>query len=65
LYLFGFVFWGIRKKKFLFICYFLLSISLIISFIEYTYPFGPGTTQVIMWFLIGQSLSYEYGGYIK
>lgn len=36
---------------------FLLLFSLIISFFEYTYPFGPGVTQIMIWFLIGQKIA--------
>lgn len=33
-----------------------LLFSLIVSIFEYTYPYGPGTSQVMLWFLIGQYL---------
>lgn len=35
-----------------------LLFSLIVSLFEYTYPFGPGTSQVMLWFLLGQSCGY-------
>ena len=33
---------------------FILLFSLIVSMFEYTYPYGPGTTQLILWVLLGQ-----------
>lgn len=33
-----------------------LLFSLIVSFFEYTYPFGPGVSQIMVWFLLGQYL---------
>lgn len=32
----------------------ILNLGLLVSFVEYTYPFGPGTSQFIVWFLLGQ-----------
>lgn len=29
--------------------------SLIVSFFEYTYPYGPGTSQALLWMLLGQA----------
>ncbi len=34
----------------------LLLFSLIVSLFEYTYPFGPGVSQIMLWFLLGQYL---------
>lgn len=34
----------------------LLLFSLIVSIFEYTYPYGPGVSQLFMWFLLGQFL---------
>lgn len=31
--------------------------SLIISLFEYTYPYGPGTSQLMVWFMLGQQLN--------
>lgn len=31
-----------------------LLFSLIVSIFEYTYPFGPGVSQIMLWFLLGQ-----------
>lgn len=36
-----------------------LLFSLIVSIFEYTYPYGPGVTQLMLWFLIGQLLKRE------
>lgn len=32
----------------------LLLFSLIVSLFEYTYPYGPGVSQIMLWFIIGQ-----------
>lgn len=34
----------------------LLAVSFLLSTIEYTLPFGPGATQMIVWLLVGQYL---------
>lgn len=31
-----------------------LMFSLIVSLFEYTYPYGPGVSQIMLWFLLGQ-----------
>ena len=31
-----------------------LLFSLVVSLFEYTYPYGPGTSQLMVWFLLGQ-----------
>ena len=30
-----------------------MLLALVISLVEYTYPYGPGTSQIILWALIG------------
>ena len=37
-----------------------LLFSLIVSIFEYTYPYGPGVSQVMVWFLMGQYLLNIY-----
>lgn len=37
--------------------FWILLFSLIVSIFEYTYPFGPGSSQIIVWFLLGQYLN--------
>lgn len=37
-----------------------LLFSLIVSNFEYLYPFGPGVSQIILWFLLGQYLKNRY-----
>lgn len=37
----------------------IVLLALIVSIFEYTYPFGPGTSQLMTWFLVGQSLINE------
>ena len=32
----------------------ILIVSLVISLLEYSYPYGPGVSQFILWFLLGQ-----------
>jgi hypothetical protein len=32
----------------------IISVSLVISLLEYSYPYGPGVSQFILWFLLGQ-----------
>jgi hypothetical protein len=40
--------------------------SFLISFLEYTYPYGPGVTQIILWILIGVHLNqFNNGSYYK
>lgn len=34
----------------------LLLFGLIISTFEHTYPYGPGVSQIVVWFMIGQTL---------
>lgn len=40
--------------------FWLLLYSLIISQFEYTYPFGPGVSQIILWFVLGHYLKRRY-----
>lgn len=35
----------------------ILGLGLIVSLFEYTYPFGPGVSQFMLWFLLGQEFS--------
>lgn len=43
------------------VVFYILLFSLIVSILEYTYPFGPGVSQIMLWFLLGQYLnSMEY-----
>lgn len=35
----------------------LLLLGLIVSLFEYTYPFGPGVSQLMIWFLLGCNLN--------
>lgn len=39
----------------------MLFFSLTLSLFEYTYPYGPGVTQLIVWFLFGYIYSKEVG----
>jgi hypothetical protein len=32
---------------------------LITSLFEYSHPFGPGVTQIMVWFLLGQYLRHS------
>jgi len=34
--------------------------AIIISFFEYSYPYGPGVSQALSWFLLGQYLSRTF-----
>lgn len=39
----------------------IMVFSLIVSLFEYTYPYGPGVSQIFVWFLIGQYYrKYKY-----
>lgn len=49
----------LKKGKNRFIPYILLY-SLIVSVFEYTYPYGPGVSQLMLWFLIGQSIKWDF-----
>lgn len=40
--------------------FYLFLFSLIVSIFEYTYPFGPGVSQIMLWFLLGQYLNNSY-----
>jgi len=37
----------------------ILLFSLIVSLLEYTYPYGPGVSQLMVWFLLGQYLKMK------
>jgi O-antigen ligase len=50
-----------KKEKSIYnLGYILLIIPFIISLFEYTFPFGPGTSQLINFFMFGQFLRHEY-----
>ncbi len=36
-----------------------LLFSLIVSLVEYTYPYGPGVSQLMVWFLLGQYFKHN------
>ena len=38
----------------------LLLLSLIISIFEYSSPYGPGVTHIMVWFMLGQYISNRY-----
>ncbi len=38
---------------------FLFTVSVFTSFLEYAQPFGPGSTQLIAWYLFGRALGNE------
>lgn len=40
--------------------YIMLMFMLIVSMFEYTYPYGPGVSQLLLWFLIGQSIKDKH-----
>jgi len=40
-----------------------LLFSLIVSIFEYTYPYGPGVSQVMTWFLLGQFFNNTQNNY--
>lgn len=46
-----------RDENDLILPFSVLLFSLIVSLFEYTYPYGPGTSQILAWFLLGQYLS--------
>lgn len=46
-----------KRFKYLYgIPFWVMLFSLIISLFEYTYPYGPGTSQLMVWFMLGQQL---------
>ena len=44
----------IDKEPINLLIFMIFSVSLIISVLEYSYPYGPGVSQFILWFLLGQ-----------
>lgn len=40
--------------------FYLMLLSLIISVFEYSYPYGPGVSQIMVWFILGQYLKKDY-----
>lgn len=45
--------------------FWLMLFSIIVSLFEYTYPFGPGVSQIILWILVGQYLNNSYSNKLK
>lgn len=39
------------------VVYWILLFSMIVSLAEYSYPYGPGSSQIMLWFLLGQKLT--------
>lgn len=39
--------------------YLLFTLIIIVSMFEYSYPYGPGTNQIILWIIIGNELSFR------
>lgn len=60
-YLFVFILITIlsRSKKETQSAIWLLLLGLIVSFFEYTYPYGPGVSQVMVWFMLGKFIRDE------
>ncbi|MDG6885050.1 hypothetical protein Cp4435_02247 [Clostridium perfringens] len=46
-----------RKNKKNNLVFYLFIFSLVVSIFEYTYPYGPGVSQIMIWFLLGQYLN--------
>ena len=44
----------IDKEPINLLIFMIFSVSLIISVLEYSYPYGPGVSQFILWFVLGQ-----------
>jgi hypothetical protein len=55
MYLYFFIFQNVTKKNngIALLVGWLMFFSLIISNLEYSYPFGPGVSQLMLWFLFG------------
>jgi|GEM_PF-1030843 len=45
-----------RRGSFISMAPYILLIPMITSLLEYTHPFGPGVSQIMVWFLLGQYL---------
>ncbi len=43
-----------KKTNYALLPIWVLLFSLIVSMFEYTYPYGPGVSQLMVWFLLGQ-----------
>jgi len=41
----------------------ILLFSLIVSLLEYTYPYGPGVSQIVLWFSLGQYIKLKMRAY--
>lgn len=46
----------INKDSFTMLLFMILSVGFVISLLEYSYPYGPGVSQFILWFMLGQFL---------
>lgn len=44
------------KDTFTILLFMILSVGFVISLLEYSYPYGPGVSQFILWFMLGQFL---------
>lgn len=55
----------IRERGSASLIYWLLLYSIIISQFEYTYPFGPGVSQIILWFILGFFLSKKENKHVN
>jgi len=54
------IFNKIKSNEIIDLSILLLSQGIIISFFEYTYPYGPGISQALSWLLLGHYLSRNY-----
>jgi hypothetical protein len=68
IYLWYFAIRGIMcmKKEDFFLPYVILLFSLIVSLFEYTYPYGPGVSQIMLWFVLGRfikTISFKVNKY--
>lgn len=48
------ILFNIEKDVFSVLVFMLISVSYVISFLEYSYPYGPGVSQFILWMMLGQ-----------
>ncbi len=48
------ILFNIEKDVFSILVFMLLSVSYVISLLEYSYPYGPGVSQFILWMMLGQ-----------
>ena len=45
---------SIQRNTINILVFMILFVSFVISLLEYSYPYGPGVSQFILWFLLGQ-----------